>query len=326
MKRLVLFLTSAMLSLAQPIPNRYIVEFSTEPTSRIAAAGGRRLVAGDPEVQARRRQLESEHALAERAVRGLGGRVTRHFYTVTNGMAVTMTPDAAARMAQMPGVRTVAPVVKHHLLMDQALTVHRVKQAWQTLTSGSSRAGDGIKIGILDTGIDVSHPAFQGFSKEMPSGFPITSGTATSDNVNNKVIVSRVYTDLADGVDNTMSDGNDFFGHGTTVAGIAAGLPADPQTPGIGMISGIAPGAWIGNYKIGDDFGNLSLTTFLAGLEDAMNDGMNVVNYSAGSQIYTTAQETGIEARAIANAVAAGMLVVVAAGNDGPGMGTISSP
>src|SRR5262249_3887886 len=144
---------------------------------------------------------------------------------------------------QTPGVRSVVPVVKHRLLMDQALTVHRVKQAWQTLSNGSLGAGGGIKIGILDTGIDVSHSAFQGFSKDMPSGFPITSGTATSNNVNKKVIVSRVYTDLEDGVDNSMSDGNDFFGHGTTVAGIAAGLPTDPQTRGIGMISGIAPGA-----------------------------------------------------------------------------------
>ncbi len=324
--RIVLFLASALLSAAQVVPNRYIVELSTEPASRVSIAKRQRFSIGDPEVQARRTRLQAEHATAERAIRGLGGSVTHHYYNLTNGMAVTMSADAAARVAQMPGVRSVSPVYKHHVLMDHALLVHKVTQAWDML-GGSANAGAGIKIGILDTGIDASHPAFQNFPTAPPAGFPIISGTATNANVNNKIIVARVYSDLNSGVDNTLSDGNDFFQHGTTVAGIAAGLPSDPKVTGIGSVVGIAPGAWLGNYKIGDDFGDLSATTFLAGLEDALADGMNVVNYSAGTQVYDSSQINGVEARAIANAVAAGMLVVVAAGNDGlNGIGSIHAP
>ena len=88
----------------------------------------------------------------------------------------------------------------------------------------------------------------------------------------------------------------------------------------------MAPGAWLGSYKIADDNGGSDDVTFLAGLQDANGDGMNVVNYSAGGEVLNASDETGIVARAIANANAMGMLVVVAAGNGGPALGTIEHP
>ena len=326
MKRIALLIATAVLSAAQIVPNRYIVELSGDPAAAVAAQKRQRFAAADHDIQAHRTQLESAHAVVERNVRGLGGTVTHHLYNVANAMAVTMTPGAAAQLARMPGIRSVTPVHRTHMLMDQALNVHRVTQAWQAISGGSANAGAGIKIGILDTGIDVSHPAFQNFSTAMPNGFPLISGTATADNTNSKVIVARVYSDLASGIDNTGTDGNDYVQHGTTVAGIAAGLPQDLGFAGIGTVSGVAPGAWLGNYKTQDDTGSGTDVTFLAGLEDALSDGMNVVNHSAGAAVYDSGQENGIMARAIANAVNAGMLVVCAAGNEGPQIGSVSSP
>ncbi len=326
MKRTALLFASAVLSLAQIVPNRYIVEFNSQPAAAVAAAKREHFTSSDRDVQARRTEMEREHVSAEAAIRGMGGSVTHHLYNVVNAMAATMSPQAAARMAQRPDVRSVAPVRRTHVLMDQALNVHRITQVWQTIAGGSSSAGAGIKIGILDTGIDVSHPAFQNFSTTVPSGFPILSGSALPANTNSKVIVSRVYSDLPGGVDNTGTDGSDYAGHGTTVAAIAAGLPQSPGFPGIGNLSGVAPGAWIGSYKVFDDSGNGDSATFLAGLEDAFTDGMNVVNYSGGGTIYNSADENGIEARAIANAVNGGMVVVVAAGNSGPFIGTMGDP
>ncbi|HLX42106.1 MAG TPA: S8 family serine peptidase, partial [Bryobacteraceae bacterium] len=325
MKRVALFLFSAAWLAAQIIPSRYIVEFETEPAARVSIAKRARFSAFDKDVQTRQAQILAEHRLGEQTVRGLGGAVTHHYTTLVNAMAVTLTPAAAARMAQTAGVHGVYPVHRHHLFMDQAVQVHRVPQAWQTLGGGQSSAGAGIKIGMLDTGIDNTHPAFQNFATAIPTGFPVISGEATASNTNNKVIVARVYDDLPY-VDNTQSDGSDYYQHGTTTAGIAAGLSTSPGSFGIGAISGIAPGAWLGNYKVGDDFGGLSEVTLIAGLEDAFNDGMNVVSYSAGWAIESSADESGPIPRAIANALAGGMLVVVAAGNAGPGLGTVSAP
>ena len=117
-----------------------------------------------------------------------------------------------------------------------------------------------MKIGILDCGVDLNHPAFQNFATALPNGFPILSGTAVASNVNNKVIVARVYSDINNPngfVDNTQTDGLDYCDHGTTVAGIAAGLEQLRRRifPGLARFKGVAPGAWIGNYKVLDDSG-----------------------------------------------------------------------
>src|SRR5262249_43833150 len=140
-----------------------------------------------------------------------------------------------------------------HPVLDAAVGVHRVKDTWAALPGGSAGAGSGVKIAVFDSGIDVNHPGFQGFTTAVPAGFPIVSSAAEMANVNNKIIVSRDYTN---------SGGLDTLGHGTGVAMIAAGLTNTtaldyflsdgttkmtvPQNP----ITGVASGAWLGNYKV----------------------------------------------------------------------------
>jgi minor extracellular serine protease Vpr len=334
MLRTVLFLTFAAFAVAQRIPGRYIVQLKTEPAAAITAAKRTHYNAADSDVQARRVQLNAEHEAMEAKIQVLGGKVTNHYTTLLNGMAVTLTVQAAATVRQMPEVKAVTPVMRHHLLMDQAVNLHRITQAWQSLPGGQNGAGAGIKIGILDCGVDNTHPAFSSFATPLPSGFPIFSGgLATASNVNNKVIVARLYSDVPN-VDNTASDGSDYCQHGTTVAGIAAANSTNPNFAGIAPLSGVAPGAWIGNYKVVDDYGYSDDVTFLAGLEDAVNDGMNVINYSSGSLIYAPSDENGPDASAIAQAVANGVVFVSSAGNEGPngdgyfgaGLGSIGSP
>jgi minor extracellular serine protease Vpr len=337
MQRTFLFLICAAFApfiVAQRIPGSYIVEFKTEPAAALTAAKGMRYSTADPDVRARRAQIQTEHQGLEARIQVLGGRVTHHYDTLINGMAVQLTDQAAATVRQMPEVKSVSPVHRHHLMMDQAVSVHRINQAWQTLSGGQSNAGAGIKIGILDCGVDNTHPAFSNFATPMPSGFPIMSGGAISANVNNKVIVARIYSDVANGLDNTATDASDYCQHGTTVAGIAAAQSTNPNYPGIGSVSGVAPGAWIGNYKVADDNGGSDDVTFLAGLQDAVSDGMNVLNYSSGSFIYAPSDEAGPGAAAIAQAVANGVVFVGSAGNEGPngdgyfgaGLGTVSFP
>ena len=321
MKPILLFLALASLVAAQAVPGRYIVEFQAEPAA--ATAARTRLGAASGEVRARRGQILNEHRQAETAIRGLGGTITHHYTTVLNGMAVTMNEGAVAQLRRTPGVRGVYPVMRHHAVLDHAVNVHRMTQAWQTLSGGQGSAGAGIKIGIFDSGIDISHPAFHGFSTAIPDGFPLVSSNTETANTNNKVIVSRVYSDPGY-IDNQT--GVDLFGHGTSVAAIAAGLTNDPGVPGIRPLTGAAPGAWLGNYKVADDNGGSDDVTFLAALEDALNDGMNVVNYSYGGPVLNSSDENGPDARAIAAAAAAGMLVVVSAGNSGPDPSTITAP
>jgi len=329
MKRIALLFASAVLVLAQPIPGRYIVVLNGDPAASVSIRKHTRYSAADRDVVQRKSQIQAEHAAMETSIRRLGGSVSHHFDTLLNAVGATMSEDTARQLRLSPGVKGVYPVMRRHVAMDQAAIVHRFNQAYQALPGGAASAGAGIKIGILDCGVDLNHAAFQNFSTAMPSGFPIISGTAVSSNVNNKVIVARVYSDIdqANGyVDNTQSDGLDYCDHGTTVAGIAAGLSTSPNFAGVGAIQGVAPAAWIGNYKILDDYGDGDDITFLEGLSDAFSDGMQVVNCSISGPMYNYSDEDGADAQAIATALAGGMVVVVAAGNQGPSAGSVGSP
>jgi hypothetical protein len=135
----------------------------------------------------------------------------------------------------MPNVRGVYPDRRIQGLLDHAVNVHRVSDTWKTLANGQSGAGAGIKIGFLDTGIDLTHPAFTGFTVAIPDGFPKISSDAEKLNTNNKVIVARDYSGSG-ALDAVV-------GHGTGTSMIAAGLTNDPAIPGIGPLTGVAPGA-----------------------------------------------------------------------------------
>jgi subtilisin family serine protease len=209
-----------------------------------------------------------------------------------------------------------------------------------------------VKIAILDTGIDQQHPAFQDPSLPMPAGYPRCTGNDCAF-TNNKVIVARSYVQQLAAGSSTLNpaadsrpddySARDRVGHGTAVASAAAGY----TNTGLVTISGVAPKAYLGNYKI---YGSPEVNDFttddviVRALEDAMNDGMDIVSFSSGGPAFTGALDSGatcglnpgapcdFAAQAFENAVKAGMVIVVAAGNEGadgnnyPTFNSISSP
>src|SRR5205085_6299870 len=134
----------------------------------------------------------------------------------------------------IPGVSYVVPVAKARPTLDRAVGLMNVPGAWSAL-GGASQAGAGMKIGIIDSGIDQNHPGFQDATLTPPPGFPKGDTAYT----NTKVIVARSYVqqDLAPGFaafpDQTDPASfsqpddctpRDRIGHGTAIAMIAAGV------------------------------------------------------------------------------------------------------
>ena len=255
-----------------------------------------------------RLHLQQVQAGLRPQIEGMHVRVTGALQHLLNGIFVVATPAQAATLRRLPGVKAVVPMVQFRKA-DQ-LSMSNVQAAWNASgIGGQSNAGAGIKIGIIDTGIDNTHPAFQDSSLPTPSG-PVTypvCNVPPSDcptlpsqcaYTNNKIIVARSYvceivdSDVSPVAPNTAAQSRpddlsarDLDGHGTGVASVAAGV----QTTYNGTtISGVAPKAYLGNYKIfgSDDTNPNGIGNIYQALEDAVTDGMDVVNLSSGSPAY----------------------------------------
>jgi hypothetical protein len=147
-------------------------------------------------------------------------------------------------------------------------------------------------------------------------GYPKVSKEANLVDTSRKVIVARSYEELnGEGYGRDAADRNS---HGTS----AAAVPVEFR--GL-VLSGVAPMAYLGNYKVlGDDGGGTS-DAILRAIDDALRDGMDVLNLSLGSDL---AVDPSMDAqyKAVEAACLAGVIVVAAAGNAGPNENTINSP
>jgi subtilisin family serine protease len=250
-------------------------------------------------------------------------RVGWRYRLVANGFSVSLPQAEIEQMRSLEGVRSVYPSATYAPSVDDSPPQIGAPTVWgPTLDT----AGQGVKIGIIDSGIDPSHPYFAPTGYSMPPGFPKGQQQFTTA----KVIVARSFpprgtTLLAA----RLAFDEDDSPHGTHVAGIAAGNPNTPA-PG-GRVSGVAPRAYLGNYKVfvPTESGispNANSPAIVAAIEAAVADGMDVVNFSGGEPEIEPSRD--IVARALDAAAAAGVVPVVAAGNDynDVGAGSVSSP
>ena len=234
-----------------------------------------------------------------------------------------MPGDRIAEAARMAGVVAIHRAHIFHKTLDGAIPLINALAGWQLL-GGESSAGRGMKIGMIDTGIDINHPMLQDYLLTPPAGFPKGESLYT----NNKVIVARNYIALL-GDPRDPSNAQDRDGHGTFTSAMAVGRRV--LAP-FASLAGVAPGAFAGNYKVFSSpefsgFGGVTTNdaALIAAINDAVADGMNVISMSLGGLPLDqpSVSPLGI---AITAADKAGLLVVCAAGNDGPDPGTISEP
>lgn len=302
--------------LAQAIPGRYVVELSTPPMAEIAKKDNGTFAASD-----RQAAIRSEQGRMESEIRNRGGVVRDRFDYLMNALTVDVAGAQAADLEAMPGVVKVYRVHRVKPLLDRAAELNKVTAAWQAI-GGIDKAGAGVKIGIIDTGIDTAHPAFNDASLTLPEGYPKFRTEFDKAITNTKVIAARSYDDLYDEPSNEKG-AQDRVGHGTAVAMAAAGITTEAP---LAKIAGMAPKAWLGAYRVfsfNEDLG--SSAVILRAINDAASDGMDIINLSLGhlpaeravDDLYTTIAR---------RAAAAGILIVAAAGNHGPNAQTVASP
>jgi subtilisin family serine protease len=308
-------------AVAATVSGRYIVELSTEPVAAHVASMGKRGLRSQ-EATSHRAAIRAEHDRARAALVKNQATVLDSMDTVVNALVVQIPDARASVLASIPGVKRVRAEREFHIVLDHALPLHKVPDAWNMV--GAGNAGAGVKIGFIDTGIDVTHPGFQDPSLAIPDGFPKVNAASDVAYTNNKVIVARSYASLLARKDPDPSAA-DHIGHGTATSMCAAGVTSAGP---LATIAGVAPKAWIGSYKVfGTPGVNDSATesAILKALDNAVADGMDVINLSLGSTL-APLPATDPEVTAIEQASALGVVVVVASGNNGPDPATVGSP
>ena len=306
---------------AEQAPERDLVEvvvsLSQKPLATTSWRAGRQL---------QTRTLESAQARVARRIETTlpGAQIRWRYRLVTNGMALVLPRSQLGRLSSLPGVDTVYPSVRYRPQLDRSPAQIGAPALWG---SGLTNAGQGLKIGIIDEGIDQTHAFFSPAGYTMPPGFPKGQTAYT----NAKVIVARAFPPASPNWKHASKPFDpEFSSHGTHVAGIAAG---NPNTVAEGVrISGVAPRAYLGNYKaltiptdadVGLDGNSPEL---VAAIEAAVADGMDVINMSLGEPEIEPSRD--IVVKALGAAARAGVVPVVSAGNDFDefGRGSVGSP
>jgi minor extracellular serine protease Vpr len=306
------FLFVTGVALAQIVPGRYVVELNGSPL------GGEVRTRGKAALSSRVAQIHIEQARVKTLIEQNNGKVLSSVESLMNALLVTVPDENAAALALLPGVKRVYPVHQYKANLDHALPIHHVPDAWARV-GGKDKAGAGVKIAILDTGISPDHPGFQDLTLKPPPGFPQASKPANLALTNNKIIVARSYEDLYQETD--PDDARDRNGHGTATSMCAAGVT---NTGPYATITGVAPKAWIGGYKIvPGNSGTASGDVILKAMDDALADGMDVINLSFGSNFQFPDGPDLLPAQAVDRLTQYGVVMVVSAGNSGPGLNTL---
>ena len=279
-----------------------------------------------------------------------GGQVFGSARHVLNAVFVRATPREAEAIRSLPGVSAVVPSRRHDAMVMGVSDIVNVSAA-RMRPVGSPLDGEGMKIAIIDSGLDFDHAAFQDDSLTPIPGYP-KGDPEYLEYATNKVISVRSYVEMLNSKDPDSSTPDDYTprdvgGHGTAVAMVAAGASVETD---LGEFSGIAPKARIGVYKV---FGTPGVNfhtadhAVIAAIDDAILDGMDILNLSLGHLAFWKWDSTGRDcgrgvsttacdplAAAAQNAVVDfGKVVVVAAGNGGlrgshelPSLNTVNSP
>ncbi|WP_339251844.1 S8 family serine peptidase [Sporosarcina sp. FSL W8-0480] len=258
------------------------------------------------------------------------------FNTVLNGFAAKVKVDDLQKLLNIEGVTLVEPDVTVYAFEDETNdateTMEGVKpldgqvEAFMDTSIGflgiealwaKGYEGQGIKVAVLDTGIDADHPDFQGIYKGGKNFIPNSSTYTRERDDDDASETSPV--ERPEGTPEFNDRGSSFYtSHGTHVAGTIAAIGNNKYG-----IKGIAPKVDLYAYRVLGAYGSGSNSGIVAAIDYAVEQEMDVINLSLGGGSNT---ETDAGSFAINNAMLAGTIAVVATGNSGPGRGTMGTP
>ncbi len=234
------------------------------------------------------------------------------FDTLWNGLSIQMNSRDLPALYRLPGVKAIYPVATESLPPTQTADPNLLTALSMTgadiAQSELGFTGKGIRIGVIDTGIDYKHPDLGG-----------CFGPACRVAYGWDFVGDKFNADPSSASYNTVrapdSDPMDCAGHGTHVAGIIGAN---------GVVKGVAPDVTFGAYRVFGCEGSTTSDVMIAAMERALADKMQVINMSIGSGYQWPQYPTAMASTRLVNK---GIVVVASAGNDGAnGLYSLSAP
>src|SRR5260221_2038176 len=317
-------------------PVTVVVQLAGNSVAEQQANAGRRL---DRDEKDRiKGQLKSQHEGMRGSIEGLGGTVVANYRAAYNGIKVRIAGDRVKELAALPGVIAVRPLQLMKPDNLRGIPLIGAPTVWQNL----GLHGEGVKIAIIDTGIDYTHANFGGPGTAAAYTAAHAAETAPADAAVFGPSAPRIKggTDLVG--DSYNADPNspafqpiphpdpnplDCNGHGSHVAGTAAGSGitsagatytgpynaatlATPANFSVGP--GVAPKADLYAVRVFGCQGSTDVV--VAPIDWAVDNDMDVINMSLGSSFGSKDDPSAL---ASTNAAKAGVIVVASAGNSG---------
>jgi minor extracellular serine protease Vpr len=262
--------------------------------------------------------LANEKKAFRDAAGELGVQVRERFSyeTLFNGFSVEVNGTGLAKLAQLPGVKNIYPVVSIDRpevaeegpgnVTDLSTSLAMVQADIAQTSLGLT--GQGVFVAVMDTGIDVDHPDLGGC---FGPGCRVAHGWDFVGDAYNNDSASVTFNPVP--TPDALPD--DCNGHGSHVAGIVGAN---------GVVTGVAPGVTLGAYRVFGCEGSTSADIMVAAMERLYNDGAQILNMSIGSSYQWPQYPT---AQAADRLVERGVVVVTSAGNSGGnGMYAVSAP
>jgi subtilisin family serine protease len=303
----------------------------------VAARIGGRIEAGEPMsdagVASARRTLTARQRATRSRLRDLGARIQASYTDVFNGFRIRVRADRVRRISRLPGVTAVLTVPRHEPDNSRTDSYLGVPPTW----GATGRTGRGVRIAIIDSGINYYHEDFGGAGADAwraddptirePGTFPTAKVVSGADLVGDDYDADQDVTPDPDPDPlDCKAAGSENVQHGTHVAGTAAGFGVtaagttyrgryDARTlerTRFRIAPGVAPEAKLLAFRVFGCAGGTFLT--VDAIERAVRANADIINLSLGSSF---GDPGSLDAVAVGNASLAGVTVVVSSGNEG---------
>ncbi|CAH1201109.1 S8 family serine peptidase [Paenibacillus sp. JJ-223] len=295
---------------------KVIVELSDKP---VAVAQGEATLSGrsftsSMETNAVARVEQQQQTFVHNLTKNnISHEVVENYEYALNGIALEVKGNQLGQLIRMPGVVSVYPDTEISLApeneevnpyMKDSAPFIGAPEVWEL-----GYTGEGVKVGVIDTGIDYEHPNLKDAYK---------GGWDFVDNDDDPYETTHEEW-KGSGQPEFNENGSAYYtSHGTHVAGTIAAREA-----GDFGVKGVAPEAEIYAYRVLGPYGSGQTSWVLGGIDRSVEDNMDIINLSLGNKSNDPSYVTSV---ALNNAMLAGVTSVVASGNDGPNRYTLGSP